>query len=513
MKPRIAVLAAAMVVSGAELPAEIEKRKVHFEWIESIALDASKQPFVPATDEKQLPEALRGLDEVRHRAIRFRPERELWKGDKLPFGLSLVHLGHLYRQPVSLFEFSGDYNQDIRFSRDLFDYSKAAIEGTLPPGLGYAGFRLSHPFHRPDQYEEAAVFQGASYFRMLGKGQAFGLSARGLALNAGIDGVKEEFPHFTRFWLGKPQPGATSVTVFALLNSPSVAGAYQFVIQPGEATVAKVQATLYFRKPVDHVGIAPLTSMFWYGENTTRPFDDHRPEVHDSDGLAIRTVGGERLWRPLRSEPARNRTYALAFDSIQGFGLLQRDRSLRSYEDPEANHHRRPGVWIEPEGTWGSGTVRLVELAAPDEPTDNIVASWEPAVPPAVGEPFRIAYRQTWSMDPNPGKAGSWVVATRSGAADAAAGRRRVILEFAGPALTGLAAGVVPEADLTIGTPGISVTRAPSVQRHPDGASWRVTFEVARPAEAPPSDGVELRCALKQGTDYLSETWTGWLPL
>jgi len=508
-----AVLVVLVAYSLAPASAEVEKKRINLELIEAMASEAAKKPFDVAKDDHLLPESLRGLTYDQYRNIRFRPDRELWRDQKLPFGMTLFHLGYLFKQPVELYEFSGDYNQDIRFSRDLFDYTGSGLEGALPPKLGYAGLRLSYPLNRPDYYDEIAVFQGASYFRMLGKGQVYGLSARGLALNSGIDGVPEEFPMFTHFWVGKPQPGATSVTMFALLNSPSVTGAYQFVIQPGEQTVASVQATLFFRKDVDHVGVAPLTSMFWFGENTTRPFDDHRQEVHDSDGLAIKTGSGECLWRPLRNDPAKNRTYSLAFDSIKGFGLLQRDRSLRSYEDLEAGYHQRPGLWIEPEGDWGAGTIRLVELATSHELSDNIVAAWEPANRPAIGKPFKIAYKQKWTTDPNPAGSSSWVVATRSGTHDWAPGSRFVVLEFSGPSIAALGPDEKLDAEVTVSGTGITLSGPARVQRYPDGNTWRVAFEIKREGAGDTSGGAEVRCSLRRGSDYVSETWTGWLPL
>ena len=66
----------------------------------------------------------------------------------------------------------------------------------------------------------------------MGKGQVYGLSARGLAVDT-AEPNGEEFPRFTEFWIEKPKRGATTLTINALLNSPRTTGAYKFVIQPG----------------------------------------------------------------------------------------------------------------------------------------------------------------------------------------------------------------------------------------------------------------------------------------
>lgn len=108
-------------------------------------------------------------------------------------------------------------------------------------------------------------FLGASYFRALGQGHKYGLSARGLAIDtASMKG--EEFPAFTEFYIQKPRRNAREIKIFAVLDSPSAAGAYRFTLKPGKDTVMDVDAALYFRKPVEKLGIAPLTSMYLFGE-------------------------------------------------------------------------------------------------------------------------------------------------------------------------------------------------------------------------------------------------------
>lgn len=512
--PRWFLLVLGMILLGLSgASGQAERKRINMEYVEQLALEACQKPFAPAEGEALLPANLRGLTPERYRHIRFLPEKEFWKAEGLPFGVALFHLGHQFTQPVAIHEFTADYVQPVRFSREFFDYKGANIEGVLPADLGYAGFRISHPLNNPKRYDEMAVFQGASYYRILAKGQNYGMSARGLAIDSGIDGVKEEFPVFTHFWLGKPQPGAASVTFFALLNSPSATGAYQFVLQPGKNTVADVDATLFFRREVKHLGVAPLTSMFWFGENTTKPFDDYRPEVHDSDGLVIKGESGECLWRPLRNDPEGNRSYTFSFANVRGFGLVQRDRSPRSYEDFQACYHDRPGVWVEPKGDWGAGVIRLVELASRSGLSDNIVAAWEPAAPPALGKAYRVSYRQTWTFEGNPAGAGSWVVATRTGVREGAGDHRTVVLEWAGPTLERLAKEAAPEAVVTLAGEDAELAGPPRVERSPGTPNWRVAFEIRKKKADLPASGAEVRCTLRLGNDYLSETWTSWLSL
>ena len=262
-RPRPHRLILALAALPAFLSAQTTQRaEIDFTTIEKIAVEASKEAWSPVNDESLLPKALQGLTYDQMRNIRFKPEAQIWSEENLPFRVALFHLGYLNRQPVALNEFTDTHTQRVRFSRSSFDYTNSGVDpANLPTDLGYAGFRLHYPLNNPDVYDELAVFQGASYFRLLGKGQVYGLSARGLSLDTGLD-KPEEFPVFTQFWLGKPKAGAKSVTLYALLNSPSVTGAYQFIVTPGEETTCHVRTTLIFRNAVTQIGIAPLTSMY-----------------------------------------------------------------------------------------------------------------------------------------------------------------------------------------------------------------------------------------------------------
>ncbi|MGA3006862.1 MAG: glucan biosynthesis protein, partial [Opitutaceae bacterium] len=242
------------------------------------------KPYVPPS--APLPDPLLKLTYDQYRDIRFNPEKAWWRRDGLPFQLQFFHLGRDFREPVQIFELDGKEPQLIPFKTAFFDYGKNTNLGSIPADLGYAGFRIHYPINHPDYLDEVAVFLGASYFRAVAQNTVYGLSARGLAVNCGEPGG-EEFPVFKKFWVAKPARDAKQLTLYALLDSPSVAGAYQFTITPGTETTMQVRATVYCRKAIKSLGLAPLTSMFWHGENSNGDFDDYRPEVHDSDGLQM----------------------------------------------------------------------------------------------------------------------------------------------------------------------------------------------------------------------------------
>ena len=261
-------------------------------------------------------------------------------------------------------------------------------------GTGFAGFRLLGEIEKPDQFQEYTVFQGASYFRAIGRGQAYGISARGLALNTAGDGG-EEFPIFRDFWIESAEPNAPTVTVHALMDSPSVAGAYTFKITKGDVTLTQVSAHLFPRVDLPTIGIAPGTSMFLFNDINHLRFNDFREAVHDSDGLLILNGAGEALWRPLNN-PVQTQTSAFGDVTPRGFGLMQRARDLGDFNDLVAHYERRPSLWVEPLGDWGAGAVMLVEIPTDKEINDNIVAFWRPATPLLAGQDYQFDYRLHW---------------------------------------------------------------------------------------------------------------------
>ncbi|RJS25053.1 glucan biosynthesis protein D [Corallococcus sp. H22C18031201] len=435
-----------------------------------------------------------------YRDIRYRADQALWRTAGLPFQAQFFHPGLFFPRPVAMNVVEGGRSRPLAFSPSLFTYGPLVKVPPLAKSEGFAGFRLAYPLNRPDVMDELVAFLGASYFRGLGQGNRYGLSARGLAIDTGLPGG-EEFPSFREFWLETPAPGEARVVVHALLDGPSVAGAYRFVIHPGERTVMEVEASLFARKAVRQLGVAPLTSMYQFGENDRGAFDDFRPEVHDSDGLAIWMKEGEKLWRPLENPPHLS-VASFRADNPRGFGLLQRDQSFTSYEDLEARYELRPSAWVEPVGDWGPGSVRLVEIPTASEMDDNIVAFWVPDAPVVPGTALRFAYRLSWGAAPQGVPTPGSVSATRV-AAGSVKGARRFVIDFtrAGSSAEGPVEAVV--------TASRGQVLHPIAQPHAVTGGWRATFELVPDGDSP----VELRCFLKRGSETLTETWSDlWIP-
>lgn len=486
----------APAASGRPPPSYFDFSKVY-----ERAAALAARPYAKPAD--KLPPFLAKLDYDRYRQIRFRPDRALWRNENLPFQVQFFSRGFLFNERVAVNVVYRGVVSPVRFDRGLFDFGSLTLPEKFPENAGFAGFRIHYPVNRADYHDEVVVFQGASYFRAVAKGEAWGLSARGLAIDTGLPKT-EEFPVFREFWIKKPEPGATRLTVFALMDSPSVTGAFRFVVTPGTATVLEVTEHLFFRKSVEKVGIAPLTSMFFHGENTERFVDDFRPEVHDSDGLLIVTGSGEHVWRPL-ANPDRLTLSAFGGENVKGFGLLQRDRAFGHYQDLEAHYERRPSAWVEPLGAWGKGTIQLIEIPSPSERNDNIVAFWVPDDPIKPKARLTFEYRLSFSDDPQGGAQGARVIATRIGGGgtdELTSARRKFVIDFEGPVLERVTDVSSVEAVVTASAGTLSPA---IVQRNPHTGGLRVHFELTPPAADAP---VELRAFLRRDQHYLSETWT-----
>ena len=465
--------------------------------------DAPFQPFSAV-----VPAELTALGYDRYREIQFKRERALWQPDKLPFEAMYFHVG-LHGDSVRLHELTPSGARALPYSPADYSYGKnlPALQGW--GDIGHGGFRVLSQLNSAASKDELISFLGASYFRALGAGQRYGLSARGLAVDTG--GARaEEFPRFTDFWLEKPASGATQLTVWALLDSPRMTGAYRFTIQPGEQTAVEVQVRIFMRRsatPVATLGLAPLTSMFFFGENQPQR-GDFRPEVHDSDGLMVATGAGEWLWRPLQNPPTPLLT-SFAMKDLKGFGLMQRDRAFSSYEDTEARYELRPSAWVTPIGDWGPGKVELLQLPTRDETHDNVVAYWVPEKLPLPGQALAFAYQIAWQGNSQQRPPNAWATQSRRGHgysslnADSLNQQVQYVVDFTGPALEALPEDAPVRAIATSDANGRVLESL--VYRNAATGSWRMTLRVQR---LDPVRPVELRAFLQHNIHTVSETWT-----
>lgn len=461
--------------------------------VQGLAQQLSTSEF--ASPSLTVPDPFKQLSYDQFRDVRFRTDQAIWRGDKIDFELQMLPIGWLYNTSVEIWLVDGGSARRLKADSNLFSIGPLIKDAGPGAPYGFSGFRVHGPINRPDYFDEYIVFQGASYFRAVGRGQLYGMSARGLAINTARPGG-EEFPIFRAFWIEKPAQGARSIVIHALLDSVSTTGAYRFVVEPGEATTVDVEATLYPRRELKHVGLAPLTSMFLHGPGHHRIDDDFRPAVHDSDGLAIFNGNSECLWRPL-TNPRTLQTSAFLDTNVKGFGLCQRARSFHSYEDLEARYEKRPSLWIEPKGTWGSGYVELIEIPTSVEIHDNIAAYWKPANGAPAGQPYNFGYRMYWTDTLPIGWAGASTAATRVGRGKRD-GTTKFVVDFAGPAIT-----PVRQLPVAVVTANPGTVSDITVHENPESNGVRVSFEL----DPGGTELCELRLALKLGDQQISETW------
>ncbi|MGH8291896.1 MAG: glucan biosynthesis protein G [Gammaproteobacteria bacterium] len=494
------------VVACFAVPAgDASGKNFDFSDVVRIARAQAARPFALAV---AIPESLTGLSYNQYQQIRFKPEDSLWYGTRWRFHVQPVPAGLYYNHCVALNVISARGVAPLRFSQSDFSFPSAAFARKMPRQLCAAGFKLTYPLAGPGIQNQFLVFAGASYFRAVGRSNRFGLSARGLAINTAFP-PGEEFPTFRRFWLQEPAPDVSSFTLYALLSGASVTGAYRFEVTPGDSTVLAVKAVLFFRQTPRVTGIAPLTSMFLYGEGTPRPPGEWRPAVHDSGGLQIENGDHEWLWRPLIN-PLDFLVSSFTLDNPRGFGLMQRDQNFSSYEDLGARYDLRPSAWVVPENAWGKGRVELVEIPSPSETEDNIVAYW---VPQALLQPeraytyqYKILFGKADEAQPPAG----YVVHTFVGSGHNPGlsckvdrDSLRFVVDFAGriPQGTSDVQGIVSAG-------GPVRIQDVSVERNEPVGGYRLSFRVTPEPRHP----LELRAFLRRGPATLTETWSYLLP-
>jgi glucans biosynthesis protein len=492
--PMAGAMQTKLALAGVALP----KRQFGPEYVRRLAHSAASKAFdAPKND---LPKSLQKLAYDQYRAIRFLPNRALWRGENLPFEVQFFHRGFVYANKVEIFEVTTDQVIPVQYRPEDFSFG----DSQPPPNtdLGFAGFRLHSPINRPDYYDEFCVFLGASYFRAVAKGEIYGLSARGLSINTG-QASGEEFPFFKAFWIEKPTPKATSIVVHALLDSKSAAAAYRFTIRPGDITIFDVEMSLYPRETLEHPGLAPMTSMFFFGPNDRIGVDDFRPSVHDSDGLAIYNGRGEQLWRPLNN-PRDLQISDFSDLNPRGFGLMQRTKNFSAYQDLESRFEKRPSLWAEPIGDWGEGSVQLMEIPTKEEIHDNIASFWHPKAPLPAKSEHNFTYRLHWGVNGS-NKAQPLARFVRTGIGSRGDGTKLFVLDLVGENLK----AIDPASVKGMVSANTSEIRNVVTQPNPEIEGWRLSFELPVKNQSL----VELRAALMQGENALSEIWIyRWTP-
>ncbi len=453
----------------------------------------------PYTPRSTVPQDWLDMSYDQYRSIQFDVDKALWADADRSYNVDFFLPGLYFERPVQIHTVTKGVSRTVPFELDRFKkHPEISPELTLDSALGYSGFRLRTDLDdadHPGKKTEFCVFQGASYFRAIAKGNNYGLSARGLALKT-ADPEGEEFPEFVSFWLEAPGPLQENMVVHALMDSPSVTGAYRFDITPGTPCVMDVEATLFARKDLTHAGLAPLTSMFLFDGTNHQRFDDFRPAVHDSDGLLLRNGNGEIIWRPL-ANPTRLQVSSFVDSNPTGFGLIQRARKLSDFADLEAHYHRRPSLWVEPKGDWGKGAVTLVEIPADKEIYDNIVAYWRPETPYEAGQQIDLAYRLSWGDEPSLDL--PRVINTASGAKIFGDPGRLMVIDFEAHPLF----EAEPDAfDIHVSSPHLE-TSPGILERNPETGGMRLAFSFD------PGDQthVELRAQLRKEGAAASEVW------
>ncbi len=489
----MAIVSVTVVAATRQEPAAHSPNRYKFtkDTVSELARQLATEPRQQARLDSGSP--LRQITYDQYRDIRVNPDSAVWRNDQVPVRAELLPAGFLFQTPVTVSIVEDGVAQDLKSTPDTFLLGPLVAKQLQNLSLPLSGFRLRSHINTRSVWDEFLVFQGASYFRAVSKDTVYGLSARGLALKTAHP-TGEEFPEFTHFWIERPGTNAAGVVIYALLESASTTGAYRFAVIPGSETIMDVDVTLFPRVALESVGIAPLTSMFFFDESNRARIDDFRDEVHDSDGLQIVLDSGEQIWRPL-ANPTQLQSSSFTSAAPRAFGLVQRSRRASDYQDLEAQYEKRPSAWIEPTGDWGAGAVQLIEIPSDRETNDNIIAFWQPKDAIPAGKPWHTSYRMRWTPLPRVLPALGRVTMTRTG--PSFDGKRRLFtidFEGAGRSLEGL--------QIDMGTSAGKVSNM-NLQTNAITRGLRASFELT------PGDAslAELRLRLLRGNRPVTETW------
>jgi periplasmic glucans biosynthesis protein len=450
----------------------------------------SRLPYTPP--DTALPERFRDLDYDRYIRIQTRPEAALFRGEPSDFVIEPLHRGFVFSSTVRLFTVRDGVIERVSYDPSLFRYGDIGAPEEKAD-IGFSGFRILA--RNGDGFVEEAVFQGATYFRAIARGQTLGAMARGLSLRTSDPGG-EEIPAFRMIFIERPMPGEP-LTIHAIADSESLTAAFRFVFRPGGIALVDTDMSVFARQDIANFGIGGMQTTYFFGANDRQGVDDLRVAAFENDGLQMHRGNGEWLWRPINN-PADLQISAFVDTSPRGFGFLQRQRAASAFEDDNQGFESRPSVFVEPVGDWGAGSVELIEIPTQSDINDNVIAYWRPAKTLAAGESMRFAYRQSWCWEPLSVSGGAKVIQSRSGAGIGTA-NRRFLVEFAGETLKG-----IPASEIGIELSAVPGKIVSHLLRHdPVTGIGRLIFQV----ESDGSAVTELRAVLLPKSRPPSETW------
>jgi glucans biosynthesis protein len=515
-------------------------RRFTFAQVQELAEQRARTKYVPMPD--VLPPQLKNLTADQENGIFWNDAHRVWRNKGLPFQVDFYHVNKAFPTSPKINTIDGRGSHPLPYSPSFFRFSGLAFNPPLPSTLGYSGFYLRYPINKPDSLDSFFSVQGASYFRVIAKDQVYGLPTRGIALNTEVDDKKEEFPDFTEWWLEEPASNATEMVLYALLDGPSVTGAYEFKIRPGAQTSVDVHAILYLRKDVERLGLGPLTSMYLFGENAKNHLGDNfHPEIHDSDGALMNRNNGDWVWRPLQQRPD-HQLYPFPDENPRGFGLIQRDRDFQHYQDGAAKYNIRPSAWVTPRGNWGKGAFLLIQLPTDNTNTDNVVFFWSPEQQPRAGDKLDRSYTVDYFMNdaerpplaycketlvncpapapppaapPSPGPAAAKPAAPAPPAPPAPVPPTgtvpvQFVIDFIGNGIENIPANQHLDLDVTCNPPLSNhppgtFLREWKVEKNDYDHFWRVTLTIIPSKHNVPTD---ILCRLTRNGKPLTETWS-----
>lgn len=452
-----------------------------------------------APNPTDLPEGLGQIGVEAATNIRMRPEHHLWTGEQRGFTLEPLHRGSIFANNVALFVVEDGAIRRLGFDKSRFDYGRVPVPASTAD-LGFSGFRLFHGMERPI---DLAVFQGATFFRSLARGQNYGVVGRTLVLRPG-EQRGEEIPYFRAFWIERPGPAAAAITIHALIDSESATAAVRMTLRPGDITINDVEMVLFARVELQNVGFGGMMANFLFGPQRRRIFDEVRPAVFEVSGLQMRTGADEWVYRPVNN-PEALQVSSFVDSNPKGFGLVQRERDYASFQDDDQRFELRPSLWVEPLGDWGQGVVQLLEVPTDSEVNDNIICHWRPRQPLPAGSETVVNYRQNWCWQPPESPPVALARATRQGRGSQGR-RRRFFVDFNGDALADPALGQIARLALSA-TPG--VVHGARIVHYPERRTMRAIFEID-----PGGENVsELRLRIEANGRPITETWLNrWTP-